>query len=174
LSFGSPPAMGVTAGTHSQAVVTIRDDDDPQVTVSFSQSAYTVSEGSTVTVTVTLDADPERTVTIPIATTGQGGVSDVDYSGVPSEVTFNSGETEKTFTFVATQDSEDDDGESVALGFGDLPGGIRPGALATTTIEIADDDVPSSVSVSFTSNSYSVLEGATTTITMGVTAGTHR
>ena len=166
LSFGSPPAMGVTAGTHSQAVVTIRDDDDPQVTVSFGQSAYTVSEGSTVTVTVTLDADPERTVTIPIATTGQGGVSDVDYSGVPSEVTFNSGETEKTFTFVATQDSEDDDGESVALGFGDLPGGIRPGALATTTIEIADDDVPSSVSVSFTSNSYSVSEGSTTTITV--------
>jgi hypothetical protein len=103
--------MGVTAGTHSQAVVTIRDDDDPQVTVSFSQSAYTVSEGSTVTVTVTLDADPERTVTIPIATTGQGGVSDVDYSGVPSEVTFDSGETERTFAFIATQDIENGWGE---------------------------------------------------------------
>ena len=65
--------MGVTAGMHSQAVVTIRDDDDPQVTVSFGQSAYTVSEGSTVTVTVTLDADPERTVVVPLEKTGQGG-----------------------------------------------------------------------------------------------------
>jgi hypothetical protein len=52
---------------------------------------------------VTLDADPERTVTIPIATTGQGGVSDVDYSGVPSEVTFDSGETERTFAFITVE-----------------------------------------------------------------------
>jgi hypothetical protein len=80
LSFGSPPAMGVTAGTHSQAVVTIRDDDDPQVVVSFSQSEYTVDEGATTTITVTLDKDPERTVEIRLEKTEVDGVSSADYS----------------------------------------------------------------------------------------------
>ena len=34
---------------------------------------------------------------------------------------FNSGETEKTFEFEATQDTVDDDDESVKLGFGSTP-----------------------------------------------------
>ena len=52
--------------------MSITDDDDPQVTVSFDPTTYTVNEGSEVTVTVKLSADPERTVTIPIETTDQG------------------------------------------------------------------------------------------------------
>ena len=47
--------------------------------------------------TVTLSADPERTVTIPITKTNQGGATSADYSGVPATVTFNAGETSKTF-----------------------------------------------------------------------------
>ena len=111
LSFGSPPAMGVTAGTHSQTVVTIRDDDDPQVVVSFSQGAYTVSEGATTTVTVSLDKDPERTVTIPITTANLGGASDSDYSGVPESLTFARGVTERSFVFSAVRDNLSDAGE---------------------------------------------------------------
>ena len=71
-------------------------------------------------VKVVLSADPERTVTIPITATGQGGATASDYS-VPNSVVFNSGDTEKTFTFSAAQDNVDDDGESVRLGFGKLP-----------------------------------------------------
>jgi hypothetical protein len=137
-----------------------------QVTVSFSQSAYTVSEGSTVTVTVTLDADPERTVTIPIATTGQGGVSDVDYSGVPSEVTFNSGETEKTFTFSATQDIENDDGESVRLSFGPvLSAGVTIGTPDVATVSLNDNDDPQ-VTVSFGQSAYTVSEGSSVPVSI--------
>ena len=66
--------------------VTITDDDDPQVTVSFEQRwAYTVAEGDMVTVTVTLSADPERTVEIELMATDQGGASSpADYTGVPA------------------------------------------------------------------------------------------
>ena len=62
--------------------------------------------------------------TIPTATscrrtvTDQDGASPADYSGVPSSVTFDSGEVLKTFIFSATQDDVDDDGESVKLTFG--------------------------------------------------------
>ena len=78
-----------------------------------SSRPYTVGEGSSVTVKVTLSADPERTVTVPITRTNQGGASDTDYSGVPSGLTFDSGETEKSFSFTAVQDTDDDDDESV-------------------------------------------------------------
>ena len=87
--------------------VSVTNDDDPaEETVFFSQPVYTVPEGGTVDVTVELNADPERTVTIPITTFSNHAITtNSDYSGVPASVTFNSGETSKTFTFAATQDT---------------------------------------------------------------------
>ena len=121
LEFGTMPDERVSAGPHAEATVSITDDDDPEVTVSFEADAYSVAEGGSAGVKVTLSADPERNVTIPIVTMGQGGASSTDYSGVPSGVTFVSGETEKTITFMATLDTLDDDGESVKLAFGTMP-----------------------------------------------------
>ena len=64
LAVGTLPT-NVSAGSTSETTVAITDDDDPQVTVSFEQSTYSVAEGGTVEVTVTLDKDPERTVRDP-------------------------------------------------------------------------------------------------------------
>ena len=139
LGFGTLPA-GVTAGTPSTAAVSIIDD--PAVTVSFAVTAYSVDEGGTAEVKVTLSADPERTVTIPITATVAGGASGDDYSGVPDSVVFESGVTEQSFTVTATDDTVDDDGESVILGFGTLPAGVTAGTPDTTTVSIADDEVP--------------------------------
>ena len=75
---------------------------------------------------VTLSADPERTVTIPITKANQDGASSADYSGVPSSVTFDSGDTEQSFTFTAAADEVDDDDESVAEPR-DLPDGVTAG-----------------------------------------------
>ena len=61
--------------------------------MSFGAATYPVAEGDEVTVTVRLSADPERTVEIPLTATNLGGASNGDYSGVPAEVTFTSGET---------------------------------------------------------------------------------
>ena len=108
----------MSAGTTDEAVVSITDDDVPSVSVSFEQSSYSVDEGDTVDVTVTLSEDPERTVTVPLTKTDQDGASSADYSGVPASVEFAPGETEQTFTFSATQDQDNDDGESVKLTFG--------------------------------------------------------
>ena len=165
LAFGSPLPTDVTAASPQEAVVSITDDDVPSVTVSFGSAAYTVAEGGTVEVTVTLDPDPGRTVTIPITKANQGTASDDDYSGVPANVVFNSGETEKSITFSATQDTIDDDGESVQLGFGVLPTGVSTGGTATSTVSITDDDVPS-VTVSFGSAAYTVAEGGTVEVTV--------
>ena len=141
----------------------------PEVTASFGQGSYTVAEGATQSVTVTLSADPERTVTIPIVTMGQDGASSADYSGVPESVTFNAGgATEMTFTFTATQDTVDDEGESVLLGFGsDLSGGVSAGTPGETTVNITDDDPPE---VSFGESAYLVAEGDVVSVEVTLTS----
>ena len=158
LAFGALPT-GVTAGATAETTVSITDDDDPGVTVTFGASTYTAAEGSTATVTVNLSADPERTVAIPITKANQGGATSADYSGVPATVTFNSGDTSKTFDFTATADAVDDDGESVRLGFGTLPARVSAGSPKETTVSITDDDDPG-VTVSFGAATYTAAEGA--------------
>ena len=159
LAFGTLPA-GVTAGTTGTTTVSITDGDVPSVSVSFGAATYSVAEGGTVDVTVTLDVAPEREVTIPITTTDQGGAGVDDYSGVPASLTFGAAETEKSFTFSATQDGVDDDGESVKLAFGTLPDGVTAGTTNTATVSILQADAPSSsIQVQFSSSSYSATEG---------------
>ena len=85
-------------------------------------------------------------VIIPITHTSDNGAeSPADYSGVPANLRFNSGVMSKSFTFTATNDMIDDDGESVRLGFGTLPPRVTAGATATVSI---DDDDGAGVTVS--------------------------
>ena len=174
LSFGSVLPEGVSRGSVPETTVSITDDDVPSVTVSFDSATYPVDEGDTVTVTVTLSAAPEREVVVPIDTTDEDGASSADYSLSETSVTFGLTDIEKTFTFTATQDTVDDDGESVKLTFGSaLPAGVSRGSVPETTVSITDDDVPS-VTVSFDSATYPVDEGDTVTVTVTLSAAPER
>ena len=126
-------------------------------TVSFGADTYGVSEGSFTTITVVMSHAPGSDATIPIMATNQGDTSNSDYLLSATSVIFGPTDTSKTFKFTATQDSVDDDGESVDLGFGTLPGGVSAGLVPKTTVSITDDDVPA-VEVSFEHSSYSVAE----------------
>ena len=142
------------------------------LTVSFGETTYMVTENGTISVIVHLSADPERTVAIPITATPQDSASSADYS-VPTSVTFNAGDMSKTITFTATQDAEDDDGESVLLAFGILPDGVSPGTRNETTVSITDDDDPQ-VTVSFGQAAYTVAEGGTQSVTVTLSADPER
>ena len=172
LSFGTLPSTLKDGGDHETATVAIGDDDDPYVGVEFGAATYSADEGGTVTVTVTLSADPERTVAIPLTGTGQDGATAADFS-VPSSVTFNTGQTSKTFTFSATQDDVDDDDENVKLTFGTLPDRVSEGTQAETTVGIGDDDDPY-VDVEFGAATYSADEGGSTTVTVTLSADPER
>ena len=140
----------------------------------FEQAAYTVAEGGTQPVTVRLSADPERTVVIRLMKEYLGGVEPTDYSGVPADVTFNAGDRSKSLTFTATQDTVDDDGESVPLSFGAMPDArVNPGTTATTTVSIVDDDDPQ-VTVQFEQAAYTVAEGGTQSVTVRLSADPER
>ena len=139
--------------------VTVRDDDDPLVEVSFGAATYDRGRGRD----RGCHPDPERGP-------GAGGDHPGDRHGAgrgqrlrllrrcPPSVTFAGGETEKTVTITAIQDTDNDDGESVKLGFGTLPDRVTAGTTAETTVSITDDDVPD-VKVSFAAAAYPVSRG---------------
>ena len=163
LTFGTLPDR-VSEGTQGETTVSIRDDDAPYVDVQFGSATYSADEGGTATISVTLSADPERTVTIPLITTEQDGATSADYT-IPSSVSFNTGQTSRTFTFSATQDDVDDDDESVKLTFGTLPTRVSEGTQDETTVSIVDDDDPF-VSVSYEHTEYQVFEGGSVTLAL--------
>ena len=122
--------------------------------------------------TVTLDeAFVEPTVTLPITVTANGGAVEADYSGIPEELTFAPGDTEKTFTVTVVDDAEDDDGESLTLSFGE-EAHIRPGGTdETATITLTDNDRSE---VEFGASAYTVAEDAPQSITVTLNADPER
>ena len=171
LRFGVLPAR-VSAGTNSESTVNIAAAV-PEIAVTYAQASYTVAEGSTVTVKVALSADPERTLTIPITVTHNGGAVADDYTGLPASLTFNAGETGRSFAFSAVQDTIDDDDESVTLTFGALPARVTAGTNSESIVGIDDDDVPE-ITVTYAQASYTVAEGGIITVTVTLSADPER
>ena len=158
LGFGTLP-RGVGAGTPSTTLISLQDDDDPEVALSFGQATYEVAEGGdAVIVRLRLSADPERRVTIPLSVTPGNGATEADYRVVPLNVTFTGSTIETTVEVTAVDDDMDDDGESLTLGFANLPRGVRGGTPSTTLINLQDDDDPE-VTVSFGQATYEGAEG---------------
>ena len=167
LGFGALPS-GVLLGSPSTATVALVEDAGVSTWyVWFGESDYTVTEGGTARITLHLNAPwkPElnEALTVPLFDPQhENGASADDYSGVPESVTFQRGQTQTSFTVRATADSDDDDGESVLLGFRrlfpeDLEVG-RYGARAAT-LHIADNDGETAVTVSFDAANYTAAEG---------------
>ena len=179
LAFGTNLPDGVSRGAQATSTVSLVDDDGATpvaVTVEFGAASYTATEGGTAaTVTVNLSADPERSVTIPITAAGAGGAGSGDYSLSATSVTIAGGSTSATFTVTATDDSVDDDGESVNLTFGTpLPDGVSEGTQRTATVSLTDNDVPQ-VTVEFGAASYTATEGGTAaTVTVNLSADPER
>ena len=141
LTLRGPVNATLAGGVSAQQVAgSIEDDDDPAVEASFGSSVYVAPEGGSVAVRVMLSGDPERELEIPLVVRHLDGASEADYSGVPELVTFESGVTTRTFEFAAVDDSEEDFGESVVIGFGVLPAGVR--GVGSSTVSIEDDDTP--------------------------------
>ena len=118
-------------------VVAIRTP--PAVTVSFGSASYTATEGgSPAEVAVALSGDPGREVTIPLTAVSGGGATAEDYTA-PAGVTFTSGGAlTQTVTVTAAKDDVAETGESVVLGFGELPEGIEAGATTSATVALED------------------------------------
>ena len=113
----------------------------PDVTVEFENATYSVVEGSSIDIKVTLSPDPERTLSFIIGALPKNGGSVADFTATEI-VTFNSGDTEKTVTFTALDDTLDDDSETVELSLVYTASGVATGTNSTATVSIIDNDEP--------------------------------
>ena len=118
----------------------------PEVTAQFAQASYTAAEGgSAVTVKVDLDRRPARSVDITISVTANDGASAGDHTLSTTSLTFDADEKTASFTVSAAEDSDDDGGESLTLGFETLPDGVSPGDDDTATVILLN--IPATVEV---------------------------
>ena len=117
-------------------------DQQIDLTVSYHAAGYTVDEGATRAVSVRLSAAADRALQVPITvapTTAQPG--DYQVTGLTSgALSFVPGDSSKSFTFEALDDTDTSD-ETVTMGFGQpLPDKVTAGDRTTSAVTIADDD----------------------------------
>ena len=134
----APGLRWADGSTHTVKII-----EEP-VTATFDAAHYGGVEGGTVDVTVTLGGAFElETVTLPITVIHSGDATTADYSGIPTELVFDIGETVKTFTVTLNADDGDEGSQDVTMAFGTLPDNMRAGGEhEQATISIADADDP--------------------------------
>ena len=114
-----------TLGTADSGIGTITDDDTAPATAALSVSPSSVGEddgATTVTVTATLAGSvtltADTTVRVTIGKDGDSAVSDTDYTGVSAfDLTITAGQSsgQQTFTLTPTNDTLDEDDETLTV-----------------------------------------------------------
>ena len=84
-------------------------------------------------------------------------------------MTFGATDTEQTFTLTATDDTDAETGESVALSFGTLPAGVTAGTPSQATVTITDNDVLPVVTIAADNNIGADWSGVPESVTFGAT-----
>ena len=162
LDFGRLPA-GVRKGTWGPyETIEFVDQELPRVTASFGAESYTATEGGApARVSIHLSEPVEIEPLVVRLVVTHVGATAADYTGIPKSVRFGVGEQTQTITVKATDDTDDDDGESVTLSFVNDPNGrvrVRTGP-ASATVALADNDGLRRVTVSFGAVTYTATEG---------------
>ena len=162
LDFGPLPA-GVRKGTWGPyETIAFVDQVLPGYTVLFGAESYTATEGGApARVSIHLSEPVEIEPLVVRLVVTHVGATAADYTGIPKSVRFGVGEQTQTITVKATDDTDDDDGESVTLSFVNDPNGrvrVRTGP-ASATVALADNDGPRRVTVSFGAVTYTATEG---------------
>ena len=145
----------VVASPGDRATVTVADNDLPAV--SFKALAYEVAEGKSVTVQAVLSVPPGEDIVVPLTIVRGDGLTDEDFSGVPSSLFFAAGNTEASFVLAAHRDRLDEEDELIELRF--FPKTVPAGEPALVTL--LDTFEPA---VSFEALTYEVAEGKSVTV----------
>ena len=162
LDFGRLPA-GVRKGTWGPyETIEFVDQVLPGYTVLFGAEAYTATEGGApARVSIHLSEPVEIEPLVVRLVVTHVGATAADYTGIPKSVRFRVGEQTQTITVKATDDTDDDDGESVTLSLVNDPNGrVTTGnGPNSATVALEDNDGAARVTVSFGAVTYTATEG---------------
>jgi hypothetical protein len=134
--------------------------------VQFLMSGFTVGEGGgTATIIVTRSGGSGGAFTVDYSTGGGTAQAGIDYTPTSGTLTFDLGETTKTFTIPILNDTLGEASETVFLSLSNPVGAAALGAPSTAVLTIVDDDQPGVLR--FSMADYVVDEAAgTATITV--------
>ena len=149
------------------------EQQQPKPTVNLTASRDAVAEGNGVTYTATVTVPYSSNVTIPISIGGSVGSSDYTTGGLSGgRLTIPAGSQSRTFTVSSTNDTLDENTETVTVSMG-TPTNAYLGHDSSHSFTIADNDPRPNFSI----NDVSVTEGdsgtknATFTVTLSAASG---
>ncbi|MDE2879172.1 Calx-beta domain-containing protein, partial [Candidatus Palauibacter soopunensis] len=136
---------GYTVGASASGTVAVRDDDLPPPVVTIAAKAESVTEGGDAVFTLTADRAPDAdlTVTLAVSETGDGDHVAASDEG-PAALVIPKGATEAAF-IVATVNDDADEPDGAAVVTVEAGAGYTVGDPASASVEVKDDDVPSTV-----------------------------
>ncbi|MBW4512023.1 MAG: DUF4347 domain-containing protein [Scytonematopsis contorta HA4267-MV1] len=138
----------IATGDAGIGVLTIRNDDAaPTVSI----DDVTVNEGGTATFTISLSNPSSQPVTLKYRTNdGTATTADSDYTAIGlTDVTFNPGETSKTFTVSTTTDTKFETNETLTINLSDVVGAtIAAGNAGIGELTITNDDTRPTIGIS--------------------------
>ncbi len=145
LALSSP--SGVTLGSQPTSTLSIIDNDVP--TVSFQQTAKSVTEATTsASFVVTLSAASSQAITVNYALSGGTATSGVDFNFVNGTLTFAPGVTSQTINFTVVNDTLDENDETVQISLS-TPMNAILGTASVATYTILDDDAAPTAKIDF-------------------------
>ena len=118
-----------------------------EFTASVSVADAIASEGDAIEFTVSLSAASDQQVTVEYETTGVTATSGTDFTDTSGTVEFTAGETSKTVSVPTTEDSADEEDETLTLTLSSPSNATLDNVTATGTIEDDDEPVPGTLSV---------------------------
>jgi len=155
--IGLNPALG----TRTKAQMTIIDDNYQPGVLGFSSPQFSVVENSgSATITVTRTNGTQGVVQVSYATSSGTATNGIDYTNVTGTLTFNEGDTSKTFTVPIINGTTVQPDKTVNLKLYTPTGGATLGLTNAVLTIINDNFAPGHIS--FTSPTYSTNENSGT------------
>ncbi|MEB3282289.1 MAG: Calx-beta domain-containing protein [Lyngbya sp.] len=139
----------------------------------FSVASINVDENATnATITVNRIEGTDGTVTVDYTTANDTAIAGNDYNATSGTLTFADGETSKSFTVAIVEDNLVEGNEIFNLSLTNATGDAILG-MATSTVNIVDNDVAMPGTINFSAATFSVNEDGTpiTEITVTRTGG---
>ena len=148
----------------SSQTINITDNDAAAPTLSFDQSSVTYNENAgTISANITITNPNASATSVDVALGGGTATSGLDYSFTPTTVTFPAGSSAtQAVTLAIIDDAMVEPTETIILSLQNPSNSAIINPNTSQTINITDNDVGSSPSVSFDGASLSVNENAGT------------
>jgi hypothetical protein len=137
----------------------------------FSAATYSIAENAgSATITVSRTGGTASGVTVNYATANISATAGSDYTSASGTLTFDAGDTSKTFSVPLLDDTFVEGPEMVSLSLGAATGGASLGSPSTATLTITENDAGGTLQLS--APTYSVAENVgTATVTVTRTGG---